>query len=466
MDHRLKIALRFGLFVILGSALGFAPTAVNQIEKAGKLQLAFAAENYLSATDYLIDLAEENPWWSDLWETAGEAAYLTGDYRLAQSNFEKGLELNALSLDGRLRLGEVYHLVGEEGKAAQTWQELSGSPEALERLASLHEENGEITQAIEVWNSYLTLTEGGADSERIYHLGLLIAADSPPKALPYLDQSRTDNPQAESLAAAIREAAGEEPAYQHLSAGQALASAGYWNLAAYAFERATVLRADYQEAWIYWGEALQHLDDSGDRALTILQKGLALDPESPLANLFLGIYWQRQGSHPAALEYFEYVEETWPENPDVLVESGKSLAALSELDAALEQYQKAVDLQPLEASYYIQLAEFSVAYAYQTKEAGLPAVRIAVQLEPENPRSLDLAGQVLAALDDHLNALSFYQRALEVDPEYAPAHFHLGIYYSTLEDRDSAVYHLQKALEYSTNPALRDQAGRLLSSYR
>ncbi len=466
MDQRVRITIQLFLLLVVGSALGFSPLPHSISENGRKLELAFAAENYLSATELLIDLAVENPWWSDLWETAGETAYLAGDLRLAEHNLEIALEQGALSLDGQILLGEVYNLLGEPENAVETWQQLSASPPALEKLAQLHERNGDIATAIEVWNSYLTLTEEGVDPELIYHLGLLIAADAPPKALPYLDQSRLDFPDADKVGAAIREAVSEEPAYQYVSAGQVLASIDQWNLAAYAFEKATVLREDYQEAWIYWGEALQHIDDPGRDILEVLETGLALNQDSPLANLFLGIYWQRQGSHPTALEYFETVETAWPDNPDVLVESGKSLAALAELEEALSKYQAAVELKPLEAIYYIQMAEFCVEYAYQVYEVGLPAARIAVQFNPDDPRALDLAGQVMAALDDHMNALSFYQRALNADPAYAPAHFHLGIYYITLEDRDPAVYHLQQALENTANPALIDQIERLLSNYR
>ena len=180
--------------------------------------------------------------------------------------------------------------------------------------------------------------------------------------------------------------------------------------------------------------------------LDALETGLALNEDSPLANLFLGLYWQRQGSHNTALDYFKVVEDLWPTNADVRVETGKSLAALGELNAALEKYQEAVELDPLDGKYYNQLAEFCVHYDYQIKEIGLPASRIAVQFNPSDESGLDIMGQVLLALDDNLNAVKFFQMALESNPAYAPAHYHLGIYYSAFDDIERAVYHLQQAL--------------------
>jgi len=466
MDDRLKIALRFVLLLLIGSLIGISPSAYSVTENTRKVRLAFAAEDYSTGAEILIDLAEENPWWTTLWESAGNAAYLGGDYPTAKNAYKKALQKNDLSIEGQIKLGQTYLQVGEQVLAVETWQALEDSSQALEELALFYEGNGEITRAIEIWHKYLTLSADGSTSDQIYHFGLLIAADTPPKSLPYLDQSREEFPEAAGVASAIRGAVSEEPAYQYVTAGQALAAINQWNLAAYAFDRATSLRQDYQEAWLYLGEALQHLDKPGEDVLDVLETGLALNEDSPLANLFLGLYWQRQGSHPTALDYFQVVADLWPANADVRVETGKSLAALGQLNAALEKYQEAVELDPLDGKYYNQLAEFCVLYDYQVKEIGLAASRIAVQLDPSDEVSLDIMGQVLLALDDNQNAVKFFQMALESNPIYAPAHYHLGIYYSAYDDSERTIYHLQQTLKYTENPALFDQAERLLSNYQ
>jgi len=430
------------------------------------LRLAFAAEDYSTGAEILIDLTDENPWWTSLSESAGNAAFIGYDYQMAKVAYEKALQKNALSVEGQIKLGQTYLQLGDQDKAAETWRSLEESSQALEELAFLYERNGEITRAIEVWHKYLTKSEDGSTPELIYHFGLLVAADTPPKSLPYLDQVREDFPEAGGIASAIRGASTEEPAYQYVIAGQALAVINQWNLAAYAFDRATALRQDYQEAWLYLGEALQHLDVDDEDTLDALETGFRLNEDSPLANLFLGLYWQRQGSHNKALEYFQVVEDRWPTNADVRADTGKSFAALGEVSSALEKYQEAVEIDPLKSKYYNQLAEFCVNYDYQVKEIGLPASRIAVQFDPSDEAGLDILGQVLLALDDNLNAVKFFQKALEINPVYAPAHYHLGIYYSAFDDVENAVYYLQQALKYTDNPSLFDQAERLLANYQ
>lgn len=465
MNESLKTALKLALLVLVGSGIGFSPTVISVTQNAQKVSTAFAAEDYRAGAQYLLELVEEYPWWTSLWERAGQAAFEARNYSLARDAYLGAYARGILTETGQVNLGQSHFYLGDREQAEEIWKELADSPSARMKLAEIYEENGDISLAVEEWSHYLTLLETSPSSEELYHFGLLIAADTPPKALIYLDQAASDFPEAGKVAGGIREVVREEPAYQLVSAGQALAAVDEWRLAAHAFEKAATLRPDYPEAWFYWGEALQHIPNPPEDPLETLQKGLSLDESSPLGNLFLGLYWQRIGSHATALDFFGVVETLWPERTDVLIEEGKSLAALGEMDAAYLKYQTAIELNPRDPDYYRLLAEFCLAYSYQVKEIALPASRLAVQLGPREPANLDVLGQVLLALDDEMNAISFYQRALAIDSTYAPASYHLGILYSAREEEDLAVYYLNQAVAFSTNPALIDQAQRLLLSY-
>jgi Flp pilus assembly protein TadD len=124
-----------------------------------------------------------------------------------------------------------------------------------------------------------------------------------------------------------------------------------------------------------------------------------------------------------------------------------------------------VELYPQQPGYYRMLAEFTVTYAFNVRELGLPAARLAVQLDAQDPANRDVLGQVLLALEDDFNAIKLFQQALELDPEYAPAYYHLGIIYSAHDSREQAAYYLQQAVANSRNPSLTEQAQRLLSTY-
>lgn len=465
MNDGQKIALRLVLSIVVGSALSFSPSAISVTQKIQNAQSAFEAEDYQLQADILIDLAGENTWWKSLWEKAGDAAFKAGDYSRAITSYENASKINTLSVKGKIQLGEGYQYSGDYKRAESTWQDLELTAEALTRLAALYEEQGDIASAVDTWERYLAAFDEGDNLEIIFHFGLLMAAESPPEALVYLDQSAVNYPEAKALSIVIKGSLLEERAYQYVTTGQALAANEYWKLAAYSFEKAAALRPDYMEAFLYWGEALQHIPNPGEDAGEILEKGLALDDLAPLANLFLGLYWQRLGSHNQALDHFMIVEESWPDRPDVYIEQGRSLAVLGEIEAALEKYQQAIGIAPLDDIYHRQLADFCVLYSYQVRGVGLPAARIAVQLNNRDPANLDSMGQVLLNLDDQMNAIQFFQAAINVEPSYAPAYFHLGILYSARNETELAVYYLEQVLTYTKNPAIRDQVERLLSSY-
>jgi len=465
MNESLKTALKLALLVFAGSAVGFSPTVISVTQNAQKVRTAFDADDYQAGADYLIELAEQNPWWRSLWETAGRAAFFAGDYSLAEDSYLESYQLGDLSPEGQIDLGTAQYYLGDLQAAERTWLELSDSPAAMKKLADLYDERGDISQAIEYWSHHLALLEDTPPPGELYYFGLLIAAETPPKALVYLDQAGLDYPEAKMVAEKIRETIQDEPAYQLISAGQALAAVDQWRLASFAFEKAVSLRPDYPEAWFYWGESLQQIENPTADPLAVLQEGLELDEDSPLGNLFIGIYWQREGLHAKALDYFAVAENLWPENADVLVEEGKSLAALGDLESAFLKYQEAIDLYPQDPVYYRTLSEFCLSFAYQVREAALPAARYAAQLNPQDPANLDVLGQVLLALGDEINAIRLYQEAVALDPAFAPAYYHLGILYAVRENEDLAVFYLNQALANAKNPALIDQAQRLLSSY-
>ncbi len=465
MNDGQKITLRLVILFLVGSALSFGPSANSVTQKIQNAQSAFEVENYALQSEILFDLADEVSWWKSIWEQAADAAFNAADYPKAINAYELALENNSLSQNGRIQLGEAYYYSGQNDRAQAVWQELELNADALIRLASLSEELGDIKSAAAFWQSYLEAFDVGNQPEIIYKFGTLMAAVSPSEAVIYLDQSSENYPDAGELADLIRSSLSEEKAYQHVIAGQALAARELWKLAVYSFEQAAILRPDYMEAYIYWGEALQHIPNPADDAREILEKGLALDELAPLANLFIGIYWQRLGSHEQALEYFQIAQESWPDKPDLYIEQGRSLGALGELEPALQKYQQAILIAPLDDTYYRLVAEFCVLHSFQIREVGLPAARLAVQLNNQDPANLDSMGQVLLNLDDQLNAIQFFSRAIEIDPEFAPAYYHLGILYSARDEAELAVYYLEQVLIYATNPAIRDQAERLLRKY-
>lgn len=464
MENWKKIFLRFIAVLALGLLLKFAPYSYCINQDFREAQTALAEEDFQTVAENLADAAERLPWRNDLWESAGNFAFRVEDYQLAQFAFEQAGDAGILTEEGQLALGDVYQTLGEDALAEETWTGIDGSSAALWRLATLHAQEGDIPATIADWQNALALDQRAGEIEIHYQLGLLLAAHDPVEAMPHLKAAASLHSDAQMLAEALEEIpADSEQAYFQIVAGQALGSLGEWPLAEYAFRRAVSLREDYAEAWAYLGEALQHVE--GGEPLAALQKALTLAPNSISANMFLGVYWQRQGKYEDALPYFEAVGELEPEFPEAYIEQARTLAALGKLSEAEAVYQKTIALVPQNAEYYRLLARFCVQYHHQVREVGLLAARQAMWLDGESPASRDVMGLILFELEDEFNAERLFLRALDVDPRYAVSHLHLGMVYLYQEENARAYYHLNQAVAFASDPAVVEHAQHLLGYF-
>ena len=74
-------------------------------------------------------------------------------------------------------------------------------------------------------------------------------------------------------------------------------------------------------------------------------------------------------------------------------------------------------------------------------------------------------GQVLTLLGDTNSAERFLQRALQVDPDYPPAHLHLGIIYALNGETERAIQKFNMVISLAPDSPAAEQAQRLLQTY-
>jgi tetratricopeptide (TPR) repeat protein len=403
-----------------------------------------------------------------LWEEAGRAALNAGDYLGAINHLEQARAASSLTASGFILLGEAYQLQGNETAAEQVWRALvdlgEAPPGIYLRLANALRLRNEIPAAIEVLQALLVHHPGQASAT--YELALLLAASDPQAALPYLVQAAELDPslapKVEALRRSINTASFEnEPAYTLLAAGRALAGLEEWALAGEAFVRATAERPDYAEAWAYLGHARERLGEDGQQAL---DSALTLDPDSLSANLFAALHFAEHDRPEMALIYLHNASRLDPTRVEIQLELGNVLAEMGDLVSARRHFERALDLAGRNPDAWRSTAEYALRYNIDIRELVLPAARQAVLLAPEDPAALDTLGQVYFRLGDPLSARRFFQRALQQDPGYAPAHLHMALYELLIGSPDAAAEHLELVLQLAPGTPTSDQAKRLLDS--
>ena len=419
---------------------------------------ALLAEAYASA-------AERLPWQPVLWEKAGIAAQNVGNPVEAVAFLKKAAARNAISPPGWASLGRAYQSLEEIPSAVNAWEHALPMAEAYRYLAQDQRSQGNFQAALVNWRASLVQEPQNASAQ--YQLGLLEMAIDPNIALPELMQAASLDPGLDISIQRLRSAlnialVSDDRAYQFVVSGRALGAEGNWDLAAEAFRTALAERADYGEAWAWLGEAKQRLGQDGSLEI---ERALAFNPNSAMIQSLSGVYLQRQKQPVKALAAFLKSASLEPEEPGWQMALGAAYEQTGDLVAALEHYQRAVNLSPNQAAVWRALADFSLRYNVDPAGTGLPAARRLVELANDDWQSDDIAGQILLENGNTIGAEALFKKALELDPTQAAPSLHLGQLYLQNNDRAAAFSYLVQAKTFDPDGPYGWQAKRLLEQF-
>ncbi|MFH1185016.1 MAG: hypothetical protein V1755_08260, partial [Chloroflexota bacterium] len=305
------------------------------------------------------------------------------------------------------------------------------------------------------------------DAAARYRLGLLLMLSDAEGAGNALDAATALNPEVatagSTLKAALHAASGERDAAKRMVLiGRSLGLVEEWALAAQAFRHAAEADAGNAEARAWLGEALQHLDQDGRADL---DAALSLGWDSSVVHTLRGLYWRRQGNLGLSLAEYSRAAQLEPGNAGLQSLVGEAQAASGDLVAALDAYQNAVELAPLESTYWRVLALFCADNGVQVLDLGVAAGLKAVELAPGDPHALDALGWTYSQAGYLTKAEQSLLQALEEAPDFAPAHLHLGTTYLRWGQNNLALEHWNEAVRIDGDGAVGQVAAQMLNAY-
>jgi len=427
-----------------------------------------AGQYSLSAQEYKW-AAQRIPCLPNLWEKAGEAYFQAKDYPQSLNAYQMASNRHELSLNGYMHMGDIALSEGDASLAVKLWSETlqnGGKPELLlPRLADGYESLLDYNQESLVLQEYLAIAP--EDAAALYNFGLLQAASNPASASDNLihaaQRDTTLDASVQTIRTAINTALlSDDKAYQLVVTGRALGSLGKWNLASLAFRNALQIRPEYADAWAWLAEAVQQLNQDGKAEI---DKARSLDPRSAMVQSLYGLYLQRQRQPFKALTAFQTAVALEPNNPAWQMALGRAYELTDDLVAALEHYQRAVELAPDDANVWRALAEFCLRDSIDLKGIGLPAAEHLLELADNDWRSYDIKGQIMLETGDPTKAEELLKKAAELGPTQPAPLFHLGVLYLQKGDRNAAYSHLLLARDYDPGGAYGWQARRLLEQF-
>lgn len=460
-QDRLQLIVRLLLVVVAAVLLRLQPLPVGLRQAWGEAQQG-SLEGLQTALAW-------QPWRGDLWESLGQELGTQGQAEEAAAALEEAHRLGALSAEGQVRLGDLYAELGQAERAESWWFALlkqDSPPEAAFLRAA------QVLRAGQRWAELEDTLRSGLrvhpnSAELSWQLGALLAASLDSGAEGYLRsaaQAEATAAQAEAVRQALLTAAasGGTEAYQLVGVGRALAGQGQWDLAELAFDQAVAADPTYAEAWAFRGEARYQTGADGGADV---RQALKLNPQSVLAQALQALQYRRAGEGERALEILRRVAAQEPQEPAWQLEMGYAFIEMGDSAAALPYFQKAVTLAPDRAALWRELAQFCIQYDADARALGLPAARQAVLLAPQDARSQDVMGWVLMNLGDYASAERFLQQALSLEDRSAQIHLHLGQLYLQMEDMERAFPHLTRARSLGKGTETEILARRLLERF-
>ena len=209
----------------------------------------------------------------------------------------------------------------------------------------------------------------------------------------------------------------------HYNYGLALQRDEQYQEAMQHYRKAVELMPDFAEAWNNLGQVLVKLgDDVG--AIAAYKKSISVDSKYHFADTHLGAWLTTLDRQPEAVALLQKAIQVRPDYSAAHHNLGMALRAGGDLQGAVDRfrYALALDDQYLDARY--ELA--SVLLKQNKIDLAIEEFGVILERFPGAFGALSDIGLAHAMKADYSTAISYYQRALEINPDHPIINFNYG----------------------------------------
>ncbi|MCA1594565.1 MAG: tetratricopeptide repeat protein [Acidobacteria bacterium] len=216
------------------------------------------------------------------------------------------------------------------------------------------------------------------------------------------------------------------------------------------FEEAIRLDANFALAQAGLGEAYwmkyEATKDAAwvKRAESASDRALVLDPNQPQVHISLGIVYHGTGAVENAIEEFQCAVSLQPLNDSAYRWLGRCYLQSGEMELAREHFEKAVEIRPGYWENYNVLGNYYYARGLYEKAAA--QYRRVIRIQPDSHHGYNNLGAMYLLLGRYEDAAATHQRAIEIHPA-AIAYDNLGTAYFYLERYEEARDAYSKSIE-------------------
>jgi tetratricopeptide (TPR) repeat protein len=167
------------------------------------------------------------------------------------------------------------------------------------------------------------------------------------------------------------------------------------------------------------------------KAANVLEKGLKVDPKMSSASALLGIALYELGDYAAAKRNLEAAVRADPKDTNAEFLLAKDLIKLGEFQRAADDLRRLSERLPENQEVWYLLGKVHMKLSEQ-------ALSRLTNLDPNSVWVHEISGEVMESMKNYDGALLEYKKAVEVAPQQAGTHYHLGNAYWSLNMWDAA----------------------------
>jgi predicted Zn-dependent protease len=452
----MKPASYLGLLALLLVTLSAVSQPSAQLEQTSqRARQLLDQEKFAEAIPLLLELREAAPNNTSLGMTLGQAYAATGDYQKAILEFDSVRRRLPQFKPAIVSLATLYLNLGQSREGISLLSGFvgrnPGDTDARSLLASAYAAQGDLVRANEqlreiaaaesknpqVWYQ-LTQNYRDLAAESMY-----LAEQADPESAPMVaiaGMERLELGQNESAFFLLREAQRRNPKLRGLHS-----------------MIAGIYRATEREEWAKQEEARERAlgdpDCTREAAACAVLQGKPLDAlrETRFARLPEDLYWRYQAARELQEEAYRTLQAlpASVQSHGARAERAKKAGRHPEAVAA---WRAALAVAPENPGLEKELA-VSLYQARDFEDCAKTTDRL-LKVAPNDPEVLLLRGDAALEQQKAAEALPFLQRALQAQPDMAPAHASIGRVLMQLEKPAEALPHLEKALPYAPDGAV------------
>ncbi|HLN73928.1 MAG: tetratricopeptide repeat protein [Methylococcaceae bacterium] len=189
---------------------------------------------------------------------------------------------------------------------------------------------------------------------------------------------------------------------------------------------------------------------NGDQtsASLLLEKAMQIEPENKWYKILLAQIYQQGKQYQKAADLYRQLYTADPENLEYLYMNAALMNSAGKYDLSIQAYDELE--KKVGVIDQISVEKEQIYQAAGKKKEALAELEKLIKSNPNEPRYYGLLADFYLSEKDEVNALKYYNKILEIDPDNGFVMFSLASYYKNKGDKEKAWEYVRKGFSSKT----------------